>query len=131
MRELQRNGAYAGQEIEDVGAIVTSLLNTLRLALTVRSGPMNREVGPVYELFSGGWVLTDDGLDYAGQDGEPYRIKWRVLQHPTDEDILPLLRPGESGAMSLGWSPSQTAGFRPALRAAVEFFRVRPERFHG
>lgn len=117
VRDARREGVYESG-LGEVGQIVRGMSETLRRAVELRSGERNREVGPIVELLPSGWAVTDDGLDWAGDDGEPYRFGNRELNK---------IRPASVTQFAVtvmrkqsGWSEAQRAGWVEALTYAFE-----------
>jgi hypothetical protein len=121
VRASQRAGVYE-TAIENVGAVFPRLAETLELAVDVRSGPLNPEVGPIREQLAGKWVLTDNGLDYGGDDGEPYGISYSRLKELSQADMH---RIKNGDVLSWGWSSEQGDTFGVALWSAWRIVQGR------
>jgi hypothetical protein len=128
VRDAKKASAYE-PGLENVAVIVDAVRTTMQRAAMLRSGARNREVGPIVELLPGGWALTYDGLDWAGDGGEPYRFPViepsRIRRDPSQFAVSVMRR-------ETGWSERQRPSFHAALiyaheRRDAEFNRaIRP-----
>ena len=63
-KELQRAGAYPGDERFDAGRIVAALADAVQTTIELRTGASgDRQVRPVFEVVNDDWAITQFGLD--------------------------------------------------------------------
>ena len=118
--ELSRRGRYPGDDRYDAGIMFQQLHDTLALAIRARNGAvrLNRQIGPVLELFPKGIVITDQGLYLVGKDGQVGGYPVRVIESaekprfPENENAPEPLAEAWDTARKLLIRPTEARPFR-------------------